>query len=128
MRPSQNVAVAALAMLAILQTVMLAALMTETPPHPPLAVAPFALGPFLGASIGLAVAAALLNGWTTTTGRLLTALAATAALASYGPQKWFDPAIAQIWPAVLSGQVAAVALLVGCAASLRQRAAPDAQH
>jgi len=34
------------------------------------------------------------------------------ALISFGPQKYFDPELAAIWPAVLAGQVAVAAILV----------------
>lgn len=111
---------AALSTLAILQLTMLAALFTQTPPHPPLAVAPFALGPFLGASIAIAVAAVILGSSRTRLGAVASVLAAILGLVSYGPQKWVDPAIAQIWPAVLLGEIAAVSLLVD--AIMRRRA------
>lgn len=110
---------AALCTLAILQLVMLAALFTQTPPHPPIAVAPFALGPFLGAAIAIAVAAIVLGATRTRLGTAASVLAAVLGLVSYGPQKWVDPAIAQIWPAVLLGEIAAVSLLVD--AILRRR-------
>jgi hypothetical protein len=101
---------AALISLIVLQVTMLAALFTKTPPHPPLAVAPFALGPFLGASISVAAAAMALGATATRLGAVASVLAAALALVSFGPQKWVDPAIAEIWPAVLLGQVAAVVL------------------
>ena len=87
---------AALSTLVILQLTMLAALFTQTPPHPPLAVAPFALGPFLGAAISIAVAAIVLGATRTRLGTAVSVLAAVLALVSYGPQKWIDPAIGQI--------------------------------
>lgn len=110
----------ALAVLAVLQLVMLGALFTGTAPHPPLRIAPFALGPFLGASLALAVAGLLLGGAATPAGRIASALAAVAALISFGPQKWFDPALPEIWPTLLLGQAAAVLVLVQ--ALRRQRA------
>jgi|SRR5882757_9272332 len=103
---------AALSTLAILQLTMLAALFTQTPPHPPVAIAPFALGPFLGAAISIAVAAIVLGATRTRLGTAVAVLAAVLALVSLGPQKWIDPAIGQIWPAVLLGEIAAVGLLV----------------
>ncbi|MEO1275633.1 MAG: hypothetical protein AAFV96_09645 [Pseudomonadota bacterium] len=108
---------AALATLIILQVVMLAALMTETAPHPPLAVAPFAMAPFLGASISAAVAAMILEA-ESLAGRILGGAAAAMALVSYGPQKYLDAAIPQVWPAVVAGQIAAAVILV---AALRRR-------
>jgi hypothetical protein len=105
---------AALSALIGLQTVMFASLITQTPPHPPLTIPLFAMGPFLGCSISIAVAAMLLGATASRTGVVTSTLAAALALISFGPQKWFDPAITEIWPAVLLGQIAAVAIL-GCA-------------
>jgi hypothetical protein len=109
---SRSGAHAALAVLVILQATMLAALLTRTPPHPPLSVATFALGPFLGASMAVAAAAILLGATSTRFGSAASVLAAAMALVSFGPQKWIDPTIAQIWPAVLLGQIAAAVLVV----------------
>ncbi len=111
---------AALSALIGLQVIMLASLMTKTPPHPPLAVAPFAMAPFLGCSISIATAAFVLSATASRTGAALCAVAAGLALVSYGPQKWFDAAIAEIWPAVLTGQVAAAAALWCACYCLRQ--------
>jgi hypothetical protein len=102
---------AALACLIILQGVMLASLYAGVPPHPPAATPLFGIGPFLGASLSAAVAALILR--PSPSGRGLAGLAAVAALVSYGPQKYFDPQFPLIWPAVLSGQVAAVVILLG---------------
>ncbi|QDZ02923.1 hypothetical protein FQ775_22555 [Nitratireductor mangrovi] len=104
-RPA-NPATASLLVLIILQLVMLAALFARTPPHPPLAVAPFAMAPFLAAAIAVAAAAMMLGAERTRGGAALSALAALAALVSYGPHKWFDAAIPEIWPAVLTAEVA----------------------
>ena len=46
-------------------------------------------------------------------GRVLAGLAALAALVSFGPQKYLDAQFAMIWPAVLSGQAAVLAILLG---------------
>ena len=102
-----------LSMLIVLQLTMLFALYTQTPPHPPLTVPPFALGPFLGASLALAVAAMFPQNLDTPGTKALGVLAALCALVSFGPQKWLDPAIGQIWPAVLLGEIAAAILIIG---------------
>lgn len=119
-RPMQ----AALLILAMLQALMLLALLAGLAPHPPRVTPLFAMGPFLSASIAIAVAGIVLTG---TPGRFpafVSALAALLALVSYGPQKWIDPAIPEIWPAVLLGQVAALWVLAGIAVrSLRHRTA-----
>ncbi|MEM1288825.1 MAG: hypothetical protein AAGH60_10780 [Pseudomonadota bacterium] len=60
----------------------------------------------------------------THTGRALAAVAALLARLSYGPQKYLDPAIGEIWPAVMLGQLLALVLLVFAARpSLAARAA-----
>ncbi len=110
---------ASLGILLVLQAVMLAALFTQTEPHPPIAVAPFALGPFLGASLAMAVAALVLGTSAARAGQVASLIAAALALVSFGPQKWIDPAISQIWPAVLLGEIAVVASALACIASIR---------
>lgn len=99
---------AALWVLIVLQGVMLAALFAGVAPHPPRAIALFAMAPFLAASIACAVAALNLKSglW----GKVLSGLAAVMALLSFGPQKYFDPAFPEIWPAVIAAQLAALAI------------------
>lgn len=109
---------AALACLIVLQTVMLASLLGGVAPHPPAATPLFGIGPFLGASLSAAVAALIVGPSRSATGRVLAALAAGAALVSFGPQKYLDPQFALIWPAVLSGQAAVAVILFGLAARL----------
>jgi len=121
MPPEKSVSHAALIILIVLQATMLGALFTQTVPHPPLAIAPFALGPFLGTSIAVAAAALVLGPTGSMAGTILAILACFLALLSLGPQKWIDPNIAKIWPAVLLGQIAAAALV--CAALRKRRSA-----
>ncbi|MEM8851366.1 MAG: hypothetical protein AAGE03_15205 [Pseudomonadota bacterium] len=104
-------ATAGLAALIVLQVVMLLSLYTQTPPHPPTAVAPFAIAPFLAAALGLAVAALIVGPTANRLGRTLALLAVAAALVSYGPQKVIDAQFAAIWPAVIGGQVAAIGVV-----------------
>lgn len=115
--------------LALLQLLMLLALMSGLEPHPPAYAAPFAMGPFLSASIVLCVVAALQVPRQGMSSPLMGMLAATLALLSYGPHKWLDPQIAHIWPAVLLGQLAAIGVWIGSLARFRQafsaRALPD---
>lgn len=113
MTPHQDTRIetAALAVLIILQALMLAALYTRTEPHPPLAIPLFALAPFISASIALAVAALVLGPSETRLGRVATVCAVITALLSFGPQKWLDSSIAQIWPAVVLAQIACVFLI-----------------
>lgn len=110
--PDQSARRAALATLFILQTVMLGALYAGVPPHPPREIPIFAMAPFLGAALGLCAAAYLLADQSRT-GGVLAALAALAALVSFGPQKYVDPAFPMIWPAVVTAQAACAVLLTG---------------
>lgn len=103
---------AALLALIVLQLVMLAALYAQIPPHPPRVIAPFALGPFLGASLAIAGAAMMLGATRTGSGMASSLLAAALALVSFGPQKWLDPTIGEIWPAVLVAEIAAIVLVI----------------
>jgi hypothetical protein len=48
----------------------------------------------------------------------LTLLFAVACLVSFGPQKYFDPMFDRIWPAVITGQIAAAAMIYGATAML----------
>ena len=114
---------AALATLIILQLVMLGALFAQSAPHPPAAIPLFGIAPFLAVALSAALAAIIIDPLDTTTGRVLSALAALMALLSFGPQKYLDAQFSLIWPAVITGQIAAVAimLLVGTAALGRSK-------
>jgi len=114
---------AGLATLIILQSVMLAALFAQSAPHPPATIPLFAIAPFLATALSAAIAAIITGPLDTATGRILSLLAALMALLSYGPQKYLDAQFSLIWPAVITGQIAAVAimLLVGSAALNRSK-------
>lgn len=99
---------AALLMLAVIQVVMLTSLHFGLAPHPPRTIPLFAMAPFLAVSIGVTLCAMQLV--ETRIGKALAIVAALAALLSYGPQKYVDPAFAEIWIAVIAAQVAVVAI------------------
>lgn len=102
----------ALMVLIVLQLVMMFAMFFQAPPHPPYAVAPFAMGPFLAASLASCFAAIARDAPATRSGKILAGIAALTAMVSYGPHKWIDPMIGQIWPAVLTAQIAVAVILV----------------
>ena len=114
---------AALAALIILQLTMLGALFAQSVPHPPATIPLFGIAPFLAAALSAAAAAITIGPLDTASGRVLSVLAALMALRSYGPQKFLDAQFALIWPAVITGQIAAVAVivLVGTAAMARSK-------
>ena len=103
---------AAIIVLLVLTGVMLFALFSRTPPHPPLEVPPFELGPFLGASLAIGAAAFHLVHRGVRYGGMLAVLFALTALVSFGPQKYFDPAFSRIWPAVITAQIAVAVIVV----------------
>ena len=112
---------AALSSLIVLQTIMLASLFANSAPHPPQTIPLFAMGPFLAASISVAIAAYILGGANSRAGNIFSFLAAVMALISYGPQKWFDPPISLIWPAILVGEIAAIVILYRVYLASRRR-------
>ena len=111
---------AAILCLLVVTAVMLLSLMTQTAPHPPLEVPPFALAPFLGASLGIGMAALTLVQQSLRVGFGLALLFAATGLVSFGPQKYLDPAIAKIWPAVITAQLAILVMVWLAIALLRQ--------
>lgn len=114
---------AALCALIVLQLIMLGALFAQSAPHPPATIPLFAIAPFLAAALSVTAGAIITGPLDTTTGRVLSVLAALMALLSYGPQKYLDAQFTLIWPAVITGQIAAVALIVlaGSAALARSK-------
>ena len=103
---------AALAVLIVLQSVMLAALYAGIPPHPPAATPLFGMAPFLAAALACATAALVIGPLGSPWGRAISLLAAMLALVSFGPQKYFDAQFGLIWPAVITGQLAAIIIAV----------------
>lgn len=112
MTGSDRYSVAALAILIVLQVTMLSALYAGIRPHPPATTPLFGIAPFIGASVSLALAAIIVKPASNTTGRVMSMLAALLALVSFGPQKYFDPQIGLIWPAVVLGQLAAMSIIL----------------
>lgn len=110
--PNERPIIAALSALILLQLVMLSALYAGIAPHPPVATPLFGMAPFLAASFAVAFSAILLGPLSGRAGRILSGLAVVLALVSFGPQKYFDAQFALIWPAVISGQIAAITVLV----------------
>ena len=108
----RDVTSAAIIVLLVLTGVMLLALFSRTEPHPPLEVAPFALGPFLGASLAIGLAAFYLIRNGQRLGPLVAVLFVVTTMVSFGPQKYFDPAFPRIWPAVVTAQLAMVVILI----------------
>lgn len=113
------IAGAALLSLLTVSAVMLLALVTQTPPHPPLAISLFALAPFLAASLALGSAALYLCGSGGRAWRITSIAFAVSILPSFGPQKLMVPEIGQIWPAVLVADASLIVLVFRLTASFR---------
>jgi len=111
---------AAILVLLTLTGVMLLALFTRTEPHPPLEVAPFALGPFFAASLAIGVAAFHLLPHRVRFGSTLAILFALTALLSFGPQKYVDPQFSRVWPALITAHIAVIAILAWSIVALRR--------
>lgn len=124
MSQDQRIPIAALSVFIILQVIMLSSLYAGIPPHPPVRTPFFGIAPFIGASVSVALAAILVGPTQSLTGRLLSGLTAVMALVSFGPQKYFDAQFHLIWPAVLTGQVAALAIVHAIAKAAGLGAAP----
>ena len=114
--------------LVVLTSVMLLAMFTRTEPHPPLEVAPFALAPFLAASLAIGVAAYILVASGARFAIATALLFALTALVSYGPQKYFDPALPRIWPAVVVAQVAVMVIFAQAIGKAARLMRPDAKN
>lgn len=100
---------AALIMLFTLHAIMLLSLYYGVKPHPPRAVTPFAMAPFLAVQLGLiSISLYLLS--TSRIAIYSSAIAAILSLVSFGPQKYLDPAFPEIWIAVLAAQIAIVTI------------------
>ena len=100
---------AACLMLALIQAVMLASLWFDVAPHPPRTTPLFAMAPFLAVSISTALVARGLVA--SRAGSILAGLAAAMALISFGPQKYVDPALPEIWVAVVASQLCILAIV-----------------
>lgn len=109
---SPRLAYAALTALTLVQLIMLTSLFADLAPHPPRTIPFFAMAPFLSVAIAIAASAMIIGPLNGRTGKAMSILAALCALLSYGPQKWIDPAIGEIWPAVLTGEIAAFGLFI----------------
>lgn len=113
---------AALTALIILQAIMLLSLFAGIAPHPPKAIVLFGIAPFLAVSLSFAAGAMIIGPEQDTVGKGLSLAAALCALLSFGPQKYIDPQLPLIWPAVLAGQVCALFILVKKVRSFRKKA------
>ena len=117
-KPSWNIqmAVSALAGLILLKAVLLGSLWAQVQPHPPARV-----GPFIAASLSLAIASIPLVWWRNKIGYTSSILVGLLGLISFGPHKFFSESADQIFPAIIVGTVLSVVLIISSLASWRTK-------
>ena len=107
--------VSALAGLVILEGVLLGALWAQVQPHPPARV-----GPFIAASLCLAVVSIPLVWWRNKIGYIISIIVGVLGLVSFSPLKFFyDESAGQVLPVIMVGTVLVVALIISSVASWR---------
>ena len=117
-KPSTEIqlALSSLGGLIILESVLLGSLWAQIQPHPPARV-----GPFIAASLCLAVVSLPLFWWRNKTGYITAMLVGLLGLVSFGPHKFFTESAAQIFPAIIIGTVLSVVLIITSSISLRKK-------
>ncbi len=118
-KPSWNIqmAVSALAGLILLEGVLLGALWAQVQPHPEAR-----LGPFIAASLSLAIVSIPLVWWRSKIGYTTSIIVGLIGLVSFGPQKFFTESASanQVFPAIIVGTVLSVVLIISSIASWRK--------
>ncbi len=109
-----QIAVSSLAGLILLNGVLLGALWAQVQPHPPARV-----GPFIAASLSLAVLSIPLVWWRNKIGYTISIIVGLLGLVSFGPHKIFAGSAGQLFPAIMVGTVLSVALIISSVASWR---------
>ena len=117
-KPSWNIqmTVSTLAGLIILFGVLLGALWAGVQPHPEAR-----LGPFIAASLSLAVVSIPLVWWRSKIGYTTSIIVGLLGLVSFGPHKFFTESANQLFPAIVVGTVLSVALIISSFTSWRKK-------
>jgi hypothetical protein len=110
-----QIAVSSLAGLVLLYAVLMGSLWAQVEPHPPARV-----GPFIAASLSLAVVSIPLVWWRNKIGYTTSIIVGLLGLISFGPHKFFSESADQIFPAIIVGTVLSVALIISSVASWRK--------
>lgn len=103
---------AALVTLIILQTAMLLGALVPAATYWPALNPIAAQAPYLALSISCAAVALIFAGAASKWGRLFCLVAGLLALYSFGPQHYFSYQFLLIWPGIIGGQVAVIALFI----------------
>ncbi len=110
-------AISSLIGLIIINGVMLGALFAQVPPNPPGRV-----GPYIGATLSLAVLSLSLSFWRNRIGYLSSIIVGLMCLLSLGPQKFFlEQAAVSLSPVIILGSILSVVLIVSSFMAIRER-------
>jgi hypothetical protein len=113
---SIQIAVSSLAGLIVLKGLLLGSLWAQVQPHPPARV-----GPFIAASLSLAVVSIPLVWWRNKVGYITSVIVGIFGLVSFGPHKFFAESAGQIFPAIIIGTVFSVVLIITTISSWRKK-------
>jgi hypothetical protein len=113
---SIQIAISSLAGLILLKAVLLGSLWAQVQPHPPARV-----GPFIAASLSLAVASIPLVWWRNKIGYTTSIITGLLGLMSFGPHKFFSESADKIFPAIVAGTVLSVVLIISSLVSWRTK-------
>jgi Na+/melibiose symporter-like transporter len=116
-KPSWNIqiAVSSLAGLVLLYAVLMGSLWAQVEPYPP-----GRLGPFIAASLCLAVISIPLVWWRNKIGYTISIIVGLLGVVSFSPLKFFyDESAGQVIPVIVVGTVLVVALIISSVASWR---------
>ena len=110
-------AISSLLGLIIINGVMLGALFAQVPPNPPGRV-----GPYIGATLALAVLSLPLSYWRNRIGHLTSIIVGLMCLLSLGPQKFFlEQATVSLSPVIILGSILSVVLIISSFMAWREK-------
>ena len=112
-----QMAISSLIGLIVLNCVMLGALFAQVPPNPP-----GRFGPYIGATLSLAVLTLPLIFWRNRIGYISSIVVGLMCLMSLGPQKFFiEQAANLLFPAILLGSVFSLTLIISSIIALMKK-------
>ena len=103
--------------LIVINWVMLSALFAQVPPNPP-----GRFGPYIGATLALAVLSLPLRFWRNRIGYISSIIVGLMCLVSLGPQKFFfEEAAVSLSPVVILGSILSVVLIISSIMAWREK-------
>ncbi|MBW2624468.1 MAG: hypothetical protein JRD68_16285 [Deltaproteobacteria bacterium] len=110
-------AISSLMGLIIINGVMLGALFAQVPPNPP-----GKFGPYIGATLSLAVLSLSLSFWRNRIGYLSSIIVGLMCLLSLGPQKFFlEQTAVSLAPVIILGSILSVVLIISSFMTWREK-------